>query len=179
MQGAALAGHRRPTSLSTAWVVTALVTALAVAALLEQEHRHNRPTVTQVAGKAAVTFVAGGERALAQRVDGLGFPRWSGRGWRAIGGTTFLVSGRPAASVVYARGQQRITYTIVSGTGQINYGGGRTHYRGQGTRKVELIWAETPGAVLTFKRQSRTVVMTGTPVTQGLISTMDRLATVP
>jgi anti-sigma factor RsiW len=161
-----------------AWVVTALVVALAGAGLLVQEHRHSRPTVPRVAEKAALTFVAGGERALAQSVDGLRFPRWSGRGWRAIGGTTLSVSRRPAATVVYARGKKRITYTIVSGTGQINTDAPpQTHYRGQGSVKFALSWVAVPGPMLTFKRESRTVVMTGTPATDSLVRTTDRLAT--
>jgi coproporphyrinogen III oxidase len=113
-------------------------------------------------------------------VDWLGFPRWEDSGFTPIGGSTFSIDGRPAATVAYARGVQRITYTIVSGTDHINCAAAtQTSQRRVRGRQVELNWILARGAVLTFKRNERTVVLTGTPATPSLAREMYRLATRP
>jgi anti-sigma factor RsiW len=161
-----------------AWMVIGIFFAVLLFAAYVEYGRLTRPTVPRVAEMANVGFDDQPAAALERTVDGLGFPRWARSGFTAIGGSTFTVSGRPAATVVYARDLQRITYTIVSGSGHINYATGTiTRYRRVGGEMVELNWLASPGGVLTFKRNSRTVVMTGTPATAGLARTMSRLAT--
>jgi hypothetical protein len=158
-------------------MVIGVVAVLLVAAYV-QYGRLTRPTVPRVAEMATIALDDRPAAALARTVDGLGFPRWAGSGFRAIGGSTFEVDGRYAATVVYARDLQRISYTIVSGSRHINYATGTmTRYRRVRGETVELNWLATPGSVLTFKRNSRTVVMTGTPATPGLARAMSRLAT--
>ena len=58
-------------------------------------------------------------------------------------------------------------------------GGTTSRYRRVGGHQVELNWVGVPGAVLTFKRRGRTVVMTGTPATHDLARAMYRLAPLP
>jgi hypothetical protein len=162
-----------------AWLLGGLLGFSLLAAYV-QYRRMVRPTVPRVAEMATVGLDAHPRVALARTVDGLGFPRWKDSGFAAIGGSTFTIRDRAAATVVYARGAQRISYTIVSGADHINYAAvTTTSYRRVRGRQVELNWIGMPGAVLTFKRNSRTVVMTGTPATPGLARTMSTLATQP
>ena len=47
---------------------------------------------------------------------GITFPDYAGaHGWRAVGTRTDEIAGRTAVTVVYARGTQRVGYTIVDG----------------------------------------------------------------
>jgi coproporphyrinogen III oxidase len=139
-----------------------------------------RPTVPRVAEMASIGLDDHPRAALARTVDGLGFPRWKDSGFTPIGGSTFSIDGRPAATVAYARGVQRITDTIVSGARHINYAAttqpSQRRVRG---RQVELNWILERRAVLTFKRSKRTVVLTATPATPSLAREMYRLATRP
>jgi hypothetical protein len=141
-----------------------------------QYGRVRRPTVPRVAGMASVAVDARPAAALARTVDGMGFPAWRDSGFHAIGGGTFVISGRPAATVAYARGEERIGYTIVSGTRHINYADSTlTQYGRVAGRQRELNWLDSE-LVVTFKRAGRTVVMTGTPATSRLRRDMKRLA---
>jgi hypothetical protein len=122
--------------------------------------------------------------AAARRIDGLGFPGFPG--WRITGGRTDEVGGRKTATAIYARGRQHISYTMVSGASHVDYGTGvAAEYHAAG--KVELNWlggvkpdAEViprpAGYVLTFKRDSRTTVLVGTPYRVSIGRAMRRLA---
>jgi len=109
--------------------------------------------------------VAGARGLLEASVDGLAFPDWSERGWRATGLRRDRIDGRDAVTVRYAARRGSLTYTIVSGTEHIDYGvPTRAVYReSRYGPKIELNWLASPDPaayVLTFKRRSRTVVLT-------------------
>jgi hypothetical protein len=167
-------------------IVAAL--ALTAAGLLAywQHRRELRPTVPKV-----VAAISGGsldERlvAAARRIDGLGFVGFSG--WRITGGRTDEVGDRKTTTAIYARGRQHISYTVVSGAAHVNYGTATAaEYRATPAGRVELNWLDgvTPDAeviphpaayVLTFKRDSRTTVLVGTPYRVSVARAMRRLA---
>ena len=148
----------------------AVVAAVAVVGLLIDRAREARPVIADV---AAVAAQAPEERApkrgragvLDAGVDGLSFPDWSSRGWRAVGLRRDVVGGRIAVTVRYRARQGQLTYTIVAGTDHIDYGDStQTQSReSAGQPKVELNWVGAvvgTGRIVTFKRRSRTVVMT-------------------
>jgi hypothetical protein len=107
---------------------------------------------------------------------------------RCHAGRTDRVGGRRTATVVYARGRERISYTLVSGAAHVNYGTTNgAEYRSTPGGKVELNWlggfapdVETvphpEGYVLTLKRESRTTVLVGTPYRVSVARAMRRLA---
>jgi hypothetical protein len=165
---------------------------LAVAALLVagagyvQHRREVRPTVPKVVAAAQRGVADGPGIAAARRIDGLGFPAFPP--WRITGGRADRVGDRRTATVVYARGHARISYTLVSGGAHVNYANGTSlEYHSVHGRVVELNWLGgiTPaldvlprprGFVLTFKRNSRTTVLVGTPYRRSVGWAMRRLA---
>jgi hypothetical protein len=155
------------------WTTGALVVALA--ASLWQYHRATRASVPDVAAQAAISTQIAPSQTRRMTIDGLGFPQ-PVEGFRALGGSTFEVGGRRAAAVVFARGEQRLTYAIVAGAGHVNYYdrdgeyAPRTRYVG----KRELNWYGDE--IVVVKRNARTVVITGTPASATLHRAMQTLA---
>jgi hypothetical protein len=155
------------------WMAGALVVALA--ASLWQYHRAARASVPDVAAQAAISTQIAPSRALRMTVDGLGFPQ-AIQGYRVLGGSTFEVGGRGVAAVVFARGEQRLTYAIVAGAGHVNYYDDDGEYAPtpRYTGKRELNWYGD--TIVVVKRNSRTIVITGTPASKGLQRAMQTLA---
>jgi hypothetical protein len=155
------------------WTAGALVVALA--ASLVQYHRATRASVPDVAAQSAISTVIEPSRALGMTVDGLGFPQRVD-GFRALGGSTFKVGGRHVAAVVFARGEQRLTYAIVAGAKHVNFYDHDGEYapseRYVGKRALEWYGDE----MVAVKRNSRTVVITGTPASNALRRAMQALA---
>jgi hypothetical protein len=162
--------------------------ALTVAGLLGywQYQREMRPTIPKVVAAASRGSLDRPAVAAARRIDDLGFPDVAD--WRITGGRADEVSGRKTATAIYARGRQRISYTLVSGSAHVNYGtASRAEYHATPAGKVELNWVGgiTPDTevvphpaayVLTFKRGSRTTVLVGTPYRVSVGRAMRRLA---
>ena len=153
------------------WLAGALTLALTVT--LWQYHPATRATVPDVAAQAAVSTRIAPREALRMTVDALGFPHQDD-GFTALGGSTFEVGGRRAAAVVFARGEHRLTYSIVAGTAHVNYFDDdyapAPSYRG----KRELNWYGDE--IVTVKRGARTVVISGTPASTRLRRVMETLA---
>ncbi len=58
---------------------------------------------------------------MARSVEGLGFPDWQRWSWTPVGGRRdILEDDREAGTVLYRRGDQEITHTIIAGTGNVN-----------------------------------------------------------
>jgi hypothetical protein len=164
------------------------VLALTVVVLLGywQHRRETRPSIPKVVVATSGSSLDQPAVAAARRIDDLGFPGFSG--WRITGGRTDEVGGRKTATAIYARGRQHISYTLVSGAAHVNHGtttAAEYHATPAGT--VELNWLDgvTPNAevvphpaayVLTFKRDSRTTVLVGTPYRVSVARAMRRLA---
>ena len=162
-------------SRATGWLIAGLLAVLLVVLYVWHE-RVTRPTVLKVAGLGGATFDSNERQALGRFVDGLGFPQHAAGGFRAIGGTTFEIDGRAGATVVWARDEQRINYTIVAGTDHIDteYPWVVRNVKVRGESR-DLYWV-TDG-LMTFKRNGRTVVMTGSPPSERLRRVMRELAT--
>jgi hypothetical protein len=181
--GRPLFARRRTRGLA---VVAAL--ALTLAGLLGywQYRRATRPTVPQVVAAASRGSLDRPAVAAARRIDGLAFPGFPG--WRITGGRTDKVGGRTTATAFYTRGRQEISYTLVSGAAHVNYAtGNRAEYDATPAGKVELNWlagvgpathvvSHPAGYVLTFKRDSRTTVLVGTPYRVSVAHGMRQLA---
>jgi hypothetical protein len=166
----------------------AVVAAVAVVGLLIDRAREARPVIADVAeladrpaGDPAPRPNAEQPGLLDAGVDGLAFPDWSERGWRAVGMRRDEIDGRRAVTVRYRSGRRALTYTIVAGAGHIDYGVPTvTRYReSRHGPKVELNAVSPAGGdtrVLAFKRRSRTVVMTTRDVDDAALRRMERLA---
>jgi hypothetical protein len=159
---------------STGWLVAG---ALLVALLLAQWQRREQtePTIRAIAGMGSATFEPNPDVALERMVDRLGFPEASG-GFHAIGGTTFEIAGREGASVVWARGEQRMTYSILAGTDHVEareLWGDTQNVSVRGESR-DLNWGN---GFVYFKRDERTVVITGSPPSASLRRAMRALAT--
>jgi hypothetical protein len=164
----------RAATARTGWILAGLLS-IALTVAFVQYNRATRPTIFEVAGQAAIQLNLAPAAAQRNSVDDLGFPRAS-EGFHVIGGSTFTVDERPGAAIVWARGEQRITYAIVSGTDRINaeFPQRLTYAQVRGEKR-ELVWIGDQ--VLTFRRDERTVVMTGTPHSEQLRRIMRGLAT--
>ncbi|MDA0161848.1 hypothetical protein OM076_16360 [Solirubrobacter ginsenosidimutans] len=160
----------------TGWLLAGvLAVALAVSVFAYFDAKH--PTIAKVAGAGVATFEANPKIALGRFVDGLGFPQRIRDGFHPIGGTTFTLDGRPGASVIWAKGEQRVTYTMLAGTGDVpaeELWGATTNVKVRG-ESIDLNWAGD--GLMYFKRQGRTVVISGTPPSEALRHVMRGLAT--
>jgi anti-sigma factor RsiW len=95
---------------------------------------------------------------LAADVEGVRFPDFRRYGWRADGVRRDTVDGRDATVVYYRKGERRIAYVIVSGSGLPSpSGAGGTVRRG-----VEYRALSADGqAAVTWRRVGHTCVLTG------------------
>src|SRR5687767_10164106 len=82
----------------------------------------DRPTVMQAAAlserratRPAPTPDPLDARYLAEHMEGVSFPDWTGIGWTATGLRTDRLDGRYVTTVFYARGRQLVGHQIVSG----------------------------------------------------------------
>ncbi len=174
------------TPRSVVAVCLAVVAAVAVVGLLIDRAREARPVVADVAAVAAQPAVApapprAGAGVLDAGVDGLAFPDWSSRGWRAVGMRRDEVGGRTAVTVRYRARRGTLTYTIVEGTDHVDYGEPTfaSYRESAGGPKIELNWLggdEGSAPILAFKRRSRTVVMTVADGGADVARRMGRLA---
>jgi hypothetical protein len=148
---------------------------LALVGSLWQYQRATRATVPDVAAHASLSTRIPPREALRMRVDTLGFPQRVD-GFEPLGGSRFEVGGRAAAAVVFARGDERLTYAIVSGTEHVNYYD-RAGLYGPVAQQVdgrELQWYDDEMVVV--KRNDQTIVITGTPASDELRGVMRRVA---
>jgi len=153
----------------------AAVLVIALAGSLVQYHRATRATVPEIAAQASLSTRIAPRQALRMHVDRLGFPQ-AVAGFKALGGSTFKVGGRNVAAVVFGRDGQRITYAIVSGTDHVNYYDRAGLYAPRETYvgKRALNWYGDE--MVTVKRNQQTIVITGTPASDGLRRTIGQVA---
>lgn len=140
-----------------------------------------RPNIPAVVHAARSPMIDPPAAAMARSVEGLRFPDWQRWSWKPVGGRRdILEDDRKAATVLYRRGDQQITYTIIAGTGNVDdEAATQTRQATTPTGKVELseTWGPPAGLlILKRKRNKRTIVMTGTPAGARLARTMRRLA---
>ncbi len=160
-------------------ILLMLCVAIGAGAFVLIRDETQRPSVPQLVELVREGIRDDARVAAARTIDGLGFPDWRKYGWNARGGRLDqLEDDREAATVFYARGAESISYTIVSGTGnvddetvtvsrQLQVPGG----------KVEIALAQTGDyATLKRKRKGRTILMTGASPNDQLLRTMRRLA---
>jgi anti-sigma factor RsiW len=96
------------------------------------------------------------------RAAGLPFPYWEDRfGWRAVGLRRDRIGGRLLTTVLYARHDQRLAYTIVAGSALPNDAGA-----GVTVRLGTVLHSVSIGrrVVVTWLRRGHTCVLSGTGV---------------
>lgn len=147
----------------------ALACAVVALALLLPGGSPGSPSVSQAA-QLALRGPAGGAPAtdpsdprskLAQRVQGLYFPNWSGTlGWRAVGVRSDQLGGRGAVTVYYQRESMRVAYTIVSSPALARPSTPITRVRGTALQALSLHGRR----VVTWRRAGHTCVISATGV---------------
>lgn len=138
-----------------AWSLTALGGGQATLTVAQAQTIAARPATTRVAEPAADDHVA----LPGVQAAGLPFPYWEDAfGWHATGARWDRVDGRMLTTVFYARGAERIAYTIVSGDALPPVEVARTTVRG-GTVLTGSWSAGRP--VVTWLRQGHTCVLSG------------------
>jgi anti-sigma factor RsiW len=152
---------------------TAAVAALAVAALalvlVLPAGAPGGPSVSQAAslalrGSAMAGPLPGGAvpgATLNRDVDDVYFPNWSRRfGWSADGQRVDQIGGRKAVTVFYARGGQRIAYTIVTAPALKLSHASTTRRNGTQLQSFSLGQRQ----VVTWRRSGHTCVLSGVGV---------------
>jgi hypothetical protein len=104
--------------LAGAFVAAAAALAIAVVAILPSGA--GGPSLSQAAAFTLQKPLAAPPKhefdgALNLKVDGVPYPYWDSLGWEATGKRVDKVGGRVVTTVFYAKGSQRVGYTIVSG----------------------------------------------------------------
>lgn len=174
----------------------ALPVVVGLAALALSLYDFSPATVPQVAaaamrgdGDLAPAPAVASPGVLDVEVDGLAFPDWRRFGWHHTGLRRDRVEGRRATTVVYARGQHRLTYTVVSGDDHVDYGVPTLAVlRERGKIEINFIeggpylrggMTDPPAGDIVFslKRRGRTVVLTSDLVSGQQAKHMIRLAT--
>lgn len=110
---------------------------------------------------AIAPFPAQG-KLLREQVQGVRFPNYAGKfGWKAEGARTDEIDGRATRTVFYSKNGRRIAYTIVAGEA-LDQPGDARHAVREGTTLRSL---KSDGkTVVTWRRQGRTCVLSGTGV---------------
>ncbi len=106
--------------------------------------------------------------ALAADVEGVAFPYWEDRGWRATGERVDRAAGRSVTTVFYhgGHGGQWFGYAIVAGTPAPSVSGGRVITRGG----VSYRFTGADGAeVMTWLRNGHLCVVTGHDVSDATL----------
>jgi anti-sigma factor RsiW len=158
----ARASSRRRRALVPA--VAALAAAALAAVLVLPSGTPGAPSVVEAAALGQRPAVEPAPRPataklLDRRAAGLPFPDWAEKfGWRAAGARTDTLAGRRMTTVFYAKGAQRIAYTIVDGAALDEPDGSDRVV--EGTR-VRLVRARQP-ALVTWQRRGHTCVLSGT-----------------
>jgi hypothetical protein len=113
----------------------------------------------QPATMSAPAESADDDGTLAAHVEGVAFPYWEDRGWRATGARVDRAGGRTVATVFYRRDHgQWVGYAIVAGTPAPSVGGGRVIERGG----VPYRFTVTNGVkVMTWLRDGHLCVVAG------------------
>lgn len=98
---------------------------------------------------------------LAQRLQGLYFPNWSGTlGWRPIGARSDRLGGHPAVTVYYQRQGMSVAYTIIGAPALAQPPVPVTHLRGLALQALSL----RGRTVVTWRRAGHTCVLSATAV---------------
>jgi hypothetical protein len=165
-RGKARARARRP--LRPRFVVAGLAAAVAVVAVVAAALPGGAggPTVVQAADLArlAPTLPAPAKSTahgdlLAASEAGVPYPYWEDAfAWRATGARSDTLAGRHATTVYYARGAQRIAYSIVSGQPLGGSGGWRTAVRSGVLLRIRQGGGVT---VVTWERGEHSCVLSG------------------
>lgn len=176
--------------------VLAVVSAVVLTVAYSLDDLFDDPKVSEVATFAQQDPDTPPALAVALIEDGIGFPNWTRWGWTPVGGRTDPLEddGRRAVTLLYRKGDDRIAYSIVSGTEDVNSDqGGRSVIRTPPEGKVgldlsavdERFSVETgdrggrcgdgpcriySGSAVTIKRKinGRSVILTAWPVSDEL-----------
>jgi hypothetical protein len=98
---------------------------------------------------------------LAQRIQGLYFPNWSGTlGWRPAGVRSDRLGGRPAVTVYYQRGAMSVAYTIIGAPALARPSAPFTHLGGFALQTLSL----GGRTVVTWRRAGHTCVISASGV---------------
>ena len=144
--------------------VGALIVAAAIVIVLTLPTQ--RPSVTDAArlatqplGAASPPAVSSNGTQLAVNVQGVAFPNLEpSYGWRALGTSSASLDGRSSTIVFYGKGQRRIGYVIVSGSGLPQPSGVQTYT----VAGVQYRTFKLNGALaVTWRRQGHTCVLAG------------------
>ena len=102
--------------------------------------------------------------ALNLKVDGVPYPYWEdGMGWEATGKRVDKVDGRTATTVFYAKGSQRVGYTIVTGKPvKVPSGTSSTVRNGVDIRSLGL----GGNQVVTWERKDHSCILSGRGVSR-------------
>lgn len=106
---------------------------------------------------------------LAQRVQGLYFPNWSGAlGWRPVGARTDRLGGRPAVTVYYERRGMSVAYTIVGAPALAKPSALVTHLGGFAVQALRV----RDRNVVTWRRAGHTCVLSASAVPTRVLETL-------
>jgi anti-sigma factor RsiW len=150
-------------------LAAALAAAAAALALLLPDGTPGSPSVSQAAqlalrGPAAPAPVpdpADPRIKLAQRLQGLYFPNWSGTlGWRPVGARSDRLGGRPAVTVYYQRRGMSLAYTIIGAPALAQPSVPVTHLAGAALQVFGL----RGRTVVTWRRAGHTCVLSASAV---------------
>ncbi len=175
-------------------IAIAVVGAIALSGINPFDDDPTVPDIAVLGAKAASQPapepLAGAPGVLDAGVEGINAPDLARFGWRATGTREDRVGDRDVVTVSYTRGKQRLTYSVVSGEDHVDYGVPTVAaMRGPRGRKRELNFISggpylhgseqepAPSAItVTFKRRSRTVVLTTRRVSEREAKRLVRLA---
>jgi hypothetical protein len=118
-------------------------------------------TVTDVL-RAAGTDAPGPPSAFAAiTIDLLQVPTAAVGELRPVGAKHFEIGSRSGVRVVFAHDETRLAYVLLAGTQGLSDADGRTEHIQVGRDRRTLTWIGPD--VLTFEREGRSVIVTGTP----------------
>lgn len=161
--GGALAAPHRRRALTLAFAALAVLLALVLAL---PGGTPGAPSVVEAAvltarpATATAPAIDVAEPALLERrVGGVAFPNWGPSfGWRAVGQRVDRLDGRATVTVIYARGAQRLGYTILAGAPlRWPRGAARTLRNDTDVRGLSVSGRET----VTWRRGGHSCVMSG------------------
>jgi hypothetical protein len=113
---------------------------------------------------------------LSESVDDVYFPNWSSTlGWQATGQRRDLLDDHSAVTVYYAAAERRLAYTIVSGPALAQPAARVTVTGGMTLRTLRL----HGHLIVTWQRDGRTCVLTGTKVSAAQLRELAVTAPLP
>jgi hypothetical protein len=153
--------------LAGAFVAAAAALAVALVAILPSGA--GGPSLSEAAAFTLQKPVSAAPRhevdgALNLEVDGVPYPYWTDSlGWKATGKRVDKVGGRVATTVFYAKGSQRVGYTIVSGKPlSVPSGSSVTTLHGVRISSLGL----RGNAVVTWQRKDHSCILSGRGVSR-------------